>query len=242
MPDRVFRLAVALMVPALVATGCKKATPPESSAPPPQPVEVRLQVTSINPSTVQPQAAVAGKVYGSAFEGGASVEFMGPLRERVAGEGVSVDSENTISLTIPALDAGSYDVVVTNAGGESSTLRGGLQVKAAGDCDNVTVNFDLDSSRLRADARNTLNDHVACLQSLTGTIRVEGHCDERGTVDYNSLLGQRRAESVKSFLVTNGVSSSRVKTVSYGEERPIDTRHNEAAWAKNRRAEIKATE
>ncbi|MCB9684572.1 MAG: OmpA family protein [Alphaproteobacteria bacterium] len=109
-------------------------------------------------------------------------------------------------------------------------------------CRNATVNFDFDMSTVRSDARSVLDGHMSCYQKLTGAIRVEGHCDERGTVDYNIALGQRRADSVKQYLVGHGVSASRVSTTSYGEERPVDRGHTEVAWAKNRRAEISASE
>ena len=68
------------------------------------------------------------------------------------------------------------------------------------------------------------------------TVIIEGHCDERGTNEYNMALGDRRAESAKSFLVDFGIALERLATVSYGEERPFDPRHNKEAWAKNRRA------
>jgi peptidoglycan-associated lipoprotein len=242
MSPRTARVVFAVLMPLIfTAGGCKKKPPPPPPPPPPQAVEVRLQVTSISPSSVAPETATPAKIYGSAFEDGASVTFVGP--KRLAGQNVTVDSGNTLSLSIPALPPGTYDVNVTNPGGENSTLRGGLTVKSADvSCRNVTVNFDFDRSNIRGDAASLLNGHMACFQSLTGQIRVEGHCDERGTVDYNLALGQRRADSVKSFMVSNGVSSSRVSTVSYGEERPADRAGTEAAWAKNRRAEISATE
>jgi peptidoglycan-associated lipoprotein len=69
-------------------------------------------------------------------------------------------------------------------------------------------------------------------------VTVEGHCDERGTDGYNKALGERRAEAVKEFLVTLGISSNRLNTISYGEERPIAMGQNEASWAKNRRAQF----
>ena len=69
-------------------------------------------------------------------------------------------------------------------------------------------------------------------------VRLEGHCDERGTAEYNLALGQKRAEGVKSFLEGLGISSQRMAAVSYGEERPLDPGHNEAAWMKNRRVDI----
>ena len=67
---------------------------------------------------------------------------------------------------------------------------------------------------------------------------IEGHCDERGTDEYNLALGDRRANSAKSFLVDLGISPRRLTTISFGEERPLDPRHNEEAWAKNRRCEF----
>ena len=71
-------------------------------------------------------------------------------------------------------------------------------------------------------------------------MRVEGHCDERGTVEYNLALGQKRADAAKAYLVNLGVDGKFIETVSYGKERPVDPGHNEAAWAKNRRAHFLA--
>jgi peptidoglycan-associated lipoprotein len=70
-------------------------------------------------------------------------------------------------------------------------------------------------------------------------VLIEGHCDERGTVEYNLALGEKRAQAVKEYLVTYGVEGERLDTVSYGEERPLDPRSTEEAWAKNRRAHMK---
>jgi peptidoglycan-associated lipoprotein len=67
-------------------------------------------------------------------------------------------------------------------------------------------------------------------------IQIEGHCDERGTSQYNLALGERRATSTKQYLITLGISADRISTISYGEEKPLDPGHNEEAWAKNRRA------
>jgi peptidoglycan-associated lipoprotein len=72
-------------------------------------------------------------------------------------------------------------------------------------------------------------------------VQVEGHCDERGTNAYNMVLGERRATAAKQYVTTAGVSAGRVSTISYGEERPLDPGHNEAAWAKNRRAHFVVT-
>jgi outer membrane protein OmpA-like peptidoglycan-associated protein len=234
-------LAIALIVPALLAgAGCKK-KPPAPPPPPPQPVEVRLQVTSISPSTIAPKTPTPAKVYGSAFEDGATVTFTGPMELR--GQEVAVDSGNTMSLTIPGLVDGTYDVKVANPDGTSSVLRSGLTVKSMEiACRNVTVNFDYDQAGLRNDAKSALDGNMSCFQSLTGQIAIEGHADERGTVDYNLALGQRRADTVKRYMVNSGVATGRISTTTYGEERPVDRGHNEVAWGRNRRAEIIATE
>jgi peptidoglycan-associated lipoprotein len=69
-------------------------------------------------------------------------------------------------------------------------------------------------------------------------VQIEGHCDERGTIEYNLALGERRANSTKKYLISLGISADRISTISYGKERPLDPGHNEEAWAKNRRAHI----
>lgn len=100
------------------------------------------------------------------------------------------------------------------------------------------VYFDTDKFNLRSDAKETLDEKVLPWLKANPqlNVTVEGHCDERGSVAYNKVLGKKRAESVKSYLVDNGISASRVKTVSYGFSRPAAFGHNEAAWSQNRRA------
>ena len=106
-----------------------------------------------------------------------------------------------------------------------------------------TVFFDFDKSNLKAPARAKLDKTAEWLLSNPEmSIRIDGHCDERGTNEYNIALGERRAYSAKRYLVNQGVSSERLKTRSYGEERPVDPGHNEDAWAKNRRSEFKILE
>ncbi|MEZ4241249.1 MAG: OmpA family protein [Myxococcota bacterium] len=239
--SRTKTLALAVLALAMFAGGCKKKPPPPPPPPAPPPVEVRLQVTSLSPSTIAPKTPTPAKVYGSAFESGATVTFTGPMELR--GQEVSVDSGNTMSVTIPGLVEGTYDVKVENPDGTSSVLRSGLTVKSLEiACRNVTVNFDFDQAGLRNDAKSTLDGNMSCFQSLTGQIAIEGHADERGTVDYNLALGQRRADTVKRYLVNSGVATGRISTTTYGEERPVDRGHTEVAWARNRRAEIIATE
>ena len=99
------------------------------------------------------------------------------------------------------------------------------------------VNFGFDSSELNSSAQSTLRQNADWLKKNSGTrVVVEGHCDERGTPEYNMALGERRASSVKSYLRSLGVASDNMSTVSYGEELPLDTGHTESAWSQNRRA------
>ena len=102
-----------------------------------------------------------------------------------------------------------------------------------------TVYFDFDKSNIRSNQRSTINDNAALMSKYsTIRIRIEGHCDERGSDEYNLALGQRRADSAKQFLTGYGISSSRITTRTYGESRPVSSGHNETAWAQNRRCEF----
>ncbi len=105
---------------------------------------------------------------------------------------------------------------------------------------NAVVYFDYDQSNLTAksiQAIKGVSDLMKRNQKIT--ISIEGHADERGTREYNLALGQRRAESVASYLIANGISRNRLITKSYGEERPLSLGSNDTAWSKNRRVEIK---
>ena len=99
------------------------------------------------------------------------------------------------------------------------------------------IYFDYDQARLSDEARATLEKHALWMQNhRAAKIAIEGHCDERGTTDYNLALGEQRARATRDYLVSLGVAGDRLTTVSYGKERPLDPASNEAAWAKNRRA------
>jgi peptidoglycan-associated lipoprotein len=116
--------------------------------------------------------------------------------------------------------------------GDIATLTTELKTQA-GD----TIRFGYDSSEISGEAREILQRQSAFAskyQNLAFTI--EGHCDERGTREYNLALGERRATAAKSALITLGVSGQRLKTISYGKERPVAVGSNESAWAQNRRA------
>ncbi len=101
------------------------------------------------------------------------------------------------------------------------------------------IHFDFDKAVIRPDAQEILKRNAEYLLANPGVrIRIEGHCDERGTTEYNLALGERRAKSTFQYLMDLGIDPNRMTTVSYGEEMPLDPRHNEEAWAKNRRAEF----
>ena len=101
---------------------------------------------------------------------------------------------------------------------------------------NEDIYFDFDRSDLKPEAQEVLKRKAEWLRkNHSESVIIEGHCDERGTNEYNLALGDRRAQSAKNFLNDLGIAKSRLTTISYGEERPADSRHNEDAWSKNRR-------
>jgi peptidoglycan-associated lipoprotein len=101
------------------------------------------------------------------------------------------------------------------------------------------IHFDYDKAIVRGGDAGVLDQKVGILQANPGLrIRISGHCDERGSDEYNLALGNRRATAAKQYLVSHGIDASRIETASYGEERPIDPGHDENAWAQNRRDEF----
>ncbi len=101
------------------------------------------------------------------------------------------------------------------------------------------IHFDFDKSDIKSEYKKTLEENAAWLkQNKDAKVTVEGHCDERGTEEYNLALGQHRAKTTKAYLVNLGVDAKRLSTKSYGEEKPLETCHNESCWWKNRRADF----
>jgi peptidoglycan-associated lipoprotein len=110
------------------------------------------------------------------------------------------------------------------------------------DLQSTPIYFGFDDYTLNSDAQSTLTALAEGLKAnKNAVVQIEGHCDERGTVEYNLALGERRAQSVKNFLSQLGVESSRLSTISYGEEKPVSSGHSEDDWVKNRRAEFVIT-
>ncbi|MFW6131754.1 MAG: peptidoglycan-associated lipoprotein Pal [Candidatus Aminicenantaceae bacterium] len=101
------------------------------------------------------------------------------------------------------------------------------------------IHFDFDKYFIREDAKPMLEENAVWLKNHpTVKIVIEGHCDERGTEEYNLALGEKRAQSTHDYLVSLGISRDRMRTISYGKSQPIDLGHNEIAWQKNRRAQF----
>ena len=119
--------------------------------------------------------------------------------------------------------ATSEDFSVSDASGEGGPL--------------ADIHFDYDQSGLSDEARGILEKHALWMQNhREAKVMVEGHCDERGTVEYNLALGNQRAQVTRDYLASLGVAADRLRTTSYGKERPLDPGHDEGAWARNRRA------
>ncbi len=137
--------------------------------------------------------------------------------------------------------AASTDDADAKARMEADRLQGQEDERARMAAKNAFINedvyFEFDSAALLPLAQTMLRQKAEYMRDVPGiNVTIEGHCDERGTDAYNMALGERRAEAVKSFMVNLGIGASRLNTISYGEERPVDFGQNEEAWAKNRRA------
>jgi peptidoglycan-associated lipoprotein len=108
--------------------------------------------------------------------------------------------------------------------------------------ENANIYFDFDKFSLSPEARKTLAAKRDLLADHTDlAVEIQGNCDERGTLEYNLALGERRAKAAKDFLVSGGIAAERIATISYGEEKPLDPGHEEKAWAKNRNARFVIT-
>lgn len=126
----------------------------------------------------------------------------------------------------PRVEAGKLVVDSEGSSGVSETLEG-------------IFLFDFDQAIVRRSAHAELNKHASALAGDRYLrVRVEGHADERGTREYNLALGERRADAVRAYLVSQGASNSQIEVISYGEEKPIVSGKNERSWSKNRRVEL----
>ncbi|MSP50384.1 MAG: peptidoglycan-associated lipoprotein Pal [Alphaproteobacteria bacterium] len=142
--------------------------------------------------------------------------------------------------TTPTTTAGSGGGGAATAAAPATAPRTG---PVPGSQQDLVVNvgdrvfFDLDKSDLKPDARRTLERQAAWLKQYGNVaVSIEGHCDERGTREYNLALGDRRAKAASNYLVSLGIAATRIKTISYGKERPAVLGSNEASWSQNRRS------
>ena len=125
---------------------------------------------------------------------------------------------------------------------QAATAQAAAEQQRLQDAANAVGNvffFEYDSSTLTPGAIDMVNAHIAVLRGNDANVRLEGHTDERGTREYNMALGERRANSVRDYMVANGIATHRIETVSYGEERPVAYGSGESNWTQNRRVELK---
>lgn len=236
--SRASLLALAVVSLAPLAGCRKKVAPVDTDTDVVAPPSVELQVVSIDPGTATAGVAFEAEVVGSGFVNGARVSFSGASATSTG----RVD-ENTLAVSAPALAQGVYDVTVVNPDGTKATLRDGLEVVATANplppaCEGGRVAFGFDKYDLDAAARGNLDRLASCLVAQGTSLVIEGHCDSRGPTEYNVALGNKRADAVQRYLLGKGVTPGHLRTVSYGEERPLQQGDDEGAWAANRRAEL----
>jgi len=241
------------------AVGCKKKTPPPAPPPPPPPV------TTPAPTPSAPTVAQFTAEPGSIQRGESST-----LRWQVSGNVSSVSIDNGIGTVqdtgnrrVFPSNSTTYTLTATGPGGSttaSATVNvsspppppppppapvdhGTLTGRLSSDVQDAY--FDYDKSDIRGDAQQTLTQDATAIKSILtdfpdASIVVEGHCDERGSAEYNLGLGDRRATAAKDFLVQLGVPADKLRTISYGKERPVCTESNESCWQRNRRVHFSA--
>jgi peptidoglycan-associated lipoprotein len=229
-----------LALSGLVMLGaCKKKVAPTPPPPPPPPPAPTASI-SVSPSTIQ-----AGQ--------SASLTWQTSNATDVSIDGIGAVQPNG-SQTVSPTDSTTYHLTAKGSGGtQEATAR--LTVAQAppppppptpsvSDEDLFSQNikdvyFDYDKSDIRADQQASVQSDAQFLtQHSNINITIEGHCDERGSTDYNLALGDQRASAVKNALTTLGINASRIKTISYGKEKPFCNESNEACWQQNRRGHL----
>jgi len=239
---RKFALFLGLFVVAVAISGCKKqvaATPP---APAPAPPAERPTVTlNASPSSVNP----GDRVTLSWSSTNATDLDIEPGVGKVAPQGATpVNPTETTTYTITATGSGGSATASARVTVSAATAGAAAPLPPAppnlSDLFEQNVRdayFDLDKAELRSDARDSLTKDAEFLRSYPQVhVSIEGHCDERGSTEYNLALGQSRAEAAKNYLISLGIAADRMDTVSWGKERPVCTEHNEDCWQRNRRA------
>ena len=229
-----------LALSALLTLGAcgKKATPPPPPPPPPPPAPTAS--ISVNPNSIE-----AGQ--------SASLTWQTSNATDVSVDGIGAVQPNGSQSVSPS-ESTTYHLTAKGSGGtQEATARLTVTPAAAPPpppTSNVTdenlfsqnvkdVYFDYDKSDVRGDQQSSVQADAQFFSQHTNmNFTVEGHCDERGSTEYNLALGDKRASSVKNALTSAGVSASRIKTISYGKEKPFCTESNEACWQQNRRGHL----
>ncbi len=150
---------------------------------------------------------------------------------------------NRIFVVFLVLSLGFFGACSSKKKSSGMSAVGGASLEVNGDSDSGkagplrTIYFDFNTATLREDSREALEENAKFLTSNANVkVQIEGHCDERGGVQYNIALGEKRASVTKQYLMSRGVSSSQLSTISIGKERPIAFGHDESAWSRNRRS------
>ncbi len=139
----------------------------------------------------------------------------------------------------PVTDAGTDGSASTSGASQGGSWTGNPLDNPDSPLSTRTIYFDFDQSSIRDESVSVLRAHAEyMLSNSSASLTVEGHCDERGSREYNIGLGERRASAIKRFMEAEGVANSRINTISYGEERPVDEGHSESSWSMNRRGEL----
>jgi peptidoglycan-associated lipoprotein len=221
--------------------GCKKRVASGPPAPPPAPPAAQPTVTlNASPAAVQPGQTVT---LGWSSTNATDLDIE-PGVGKVAPQGSTpVNPDQSTTYTITATGSGgtataSARVDVNTAPRASAPApSGSANVQELFDQNVKDAFFDLDKSDLNSEAREALTKDAEFLRSYPQVrLSLEGHCDERGSTEYNLGLGQRRAEAAKNYLISLGITGDRVETISWGKERPFCMDHNEQCWQQNRRA------
>jgi peptidoglycan-associated lipoprotein len=232
-------LLIAVLGVLLILGACKKKAAPPPPPPPPPPPAPTASI-SVNPNSIQ-----AGQ--------SASLTWQTSNATDVSIDGIGAVQPNGSQAVTPSAST-TYHLIAKGAGGsQEATAR--LTVTqppppppppapSVSDADLFSqyikdVYFDYDKSDVRGDQQSSVQADVAFLnQHPNISFTIEGHCDERGSTDYNLALGDKRANAVKDALISGGISASRIKTISYGKEKPFCTESNEACWQQNRRGHL----
>ena len=207
------------------------------------PVESKVRLVEVLPSVVDIGVRMEATVMGTGFQSGANL-YIGS--NPVALTNVRFQGSSVLEFTIPALTSGRHNLRIENPDQSTHTLYGAIEAKEAEEalspqCETLTLYFPSAESVIDPIAQEILDQNQSCFDNKY-RYYIEGHCDDRGTTEYNISLGQRRADILENYLLSQGILPDHISTISYGEERPISQGSNEENWSKNRRAVIMVQE